>query len=201
MMAVAHVLTAWRKMHPILLPKRTLIIIAMTAIIAIFGIYALTVFLPTQPRTQTSSYSSEDQAALNAAISGVETFFSVDFHEGRDTWLKKVCEISTTSGCQIISQGIDPLWERINTSQTVIVAKGEPIERAAENKSEQVWITAITLSSPIPGSNKTKDLAYVSVEKTQEGWKFDRFLMPGEINALQERRNPNIDQNDMEEKQ
>jgi hypothetical protein len=201
MLAVAPVLTTWRKMHPILLPKRTLIILTMTAIVTSFGIFALNVFLPVKPQTQTSSYSSEDLSAMHAAFNGVETFFSVDYHEGKNVWLNEVCEKSTSTGCHFISQGIDPLWEKVNSSQSVITAKAEPIEKAAENASEQVWVIGIALSSPFPGSNKTKDQAYVSVEKTEEGWKFDRFLMPGEIKAIQERRNTNIDQNDAEKKQ
>lgn len=188
-------------MHPILLPKRTLIILAMTALVTIFGINALNVFLPIKPQTQTSPYTSEDQAALNAAISGVETFFTVDYREGKDAWLRKVCEKSTPSGCQFISQGIDPLWERINTSQSVITAKAAPIEKVAENSSEQVWMTAITLSSPLPGSNKTQDQAYVTIERTEAGWKFDRFLMAGEIKALQDRHSAKTHPTDEEKRQ
>ena len=188
-------------MHPILLPKRTLIILAMTVIATSLGIFVLTVLLPIQPQTRTSKYSSEDQEALSAAINGVETFFTVDYREGKNAWLKKVCEKSTTSGCQFISQGIDPLWEKISSSQSVINAKAKPIEKVAENASEQVWVIATTLSLPFPGSNKTKDQAYVSVEKTGEGWKFGRFLLPGEIKALQERRIINTDQKEEEKKQ
>jgi hypothetical protein len=47
----------------------------------------------------------------------------------------------------------------------------------------------ITLSSPLPGSNKTQDTAYVALVKTDGGWKFDRFLMAAEINALLTRQN------------
>jgi hypothetical protein len=201
LLAVAPVLTTWRIMQPIFLSKRTLIILAMTAIVITFGIYALNIFLPTKPQTLASPYTGEDQPALNAAISGVEAFFTLDYHEGRDIWLKKVCEKSTASGCELISRGIDQFWERINTSQSVISVKAEPIEKVAENVSEQVWVTVITLSSPLPGSNKTKDQAYISVEKTEEGWMFDRFLMPGEIKALQVRRNTNTNPNDEEKKQ
>jgi hypothetical protein len=42
----------------------------------------------------------------------------------------------------------------------------------------------ITLSSPLPGSNKTQDTAHVILAKTESGWKFDRFLMEEEINAI-----------------
>lgn len=188
-------------MNPITLSKRNLIVLMMTAFVTILGIYALQIFLPPNPQPQASQDSGEDQAAQKAAISGVETFFTIDYREGKVAWLKRVCEASTTSGCQFISQGIDPLWERIHTSQSVITVKSVPIEKAAENSSEQVWVTEITLSSPLPGSNKTKDQAYVAVEKTEKGWKFDRFLMPGEIQAIQERRKTHVDQNDEENRQ
>ena len=40
----------------------------------------------------------------------------------------------------------------------------------------------------LPGSNKTQDTAYVVLAKTESGWKFDRFLMEEEINAILARR-------------
>ena len=46
---------------------------------------------------------------------------------------------------------------------------------------------AVELSEPLPGSNKTQDEAYVLVVKEGDDWKFDRFLLEPEVQALQER--------------
>jgi hypothetical protein len=166
----------------------------MTAFVVALGIYALQVILPVNVQPQASPTTDIDEIASHAALNGVEAFFTIDYREGKDAWLKKVCAVSSTSGCQFLAEGIDPLWERIETSKSIATAKVTPIEKVAENSAEQVWVIAIVLSSPLPGSNKTKDQAYVVVEKTEEGWKFDRFLMAAETQAL--RKYPTMSKNE-----
>ena len=69
-------------------------------------------------------------------------------------------------------------------AKSVVTATTQAVEKVANNGSEQVWRMTIALSSPLPGSNKTQDAAYVVLVKTESGWKFDRFLMEPEINAI-----------------
>jgi len=76
------------------------------------------------------------------------------------------------------------MWQKYVDSKTIVTAQVQAVEKAADIGTEQVWELAITLSSPLPGSNKTQDTAYVSLVKADTGWKFDRFLMEAEINAL-----------------
>jgi hypothetical protein len=49
---------------------------------------------------------------------------------------------------------------------------------------EQVWRVSITLTQPLPGSEKTSDEAYALVVREKDVWKFDRFLMDKEIQGL-----------------
>jgi hypothetical protein len=185
--------------NTITVSKRDIFILATTSIIVVLGIFALQILLPAKKQPQvTSSSSDDDTAAAFVATTAVKNFFTVDYHEGKDTWLKRICAVSTTSGCQLLSKGLDPMWERINTSRSVITVRVATNEKAADNPPEQVWITTIVLSAPLPGSNKTKDQAYILVEKTEEGWKFDRFLIAREIQALQERQNMNGDKTQAE---
>ena len=76
------------------------------------------------------------------------------------------------------------MWEKYVDAKSVVSATSQAVEKVADNGSEQVWQMTITLSSPLPGSNKTQDTAYVVLAKTEDGWKFDRFLMEEEINAI-----------------
>ena len=76
------------------------------------------------------------------------------------------------------------VWEKYVDAKSVVTAASQAAEKVADNGSEQVWQMTITLSSPLPGSNKTQDTAYVILAKTESGWKFDRFLMEEEINAI-----------------
>ena len=53
-------------------------------------------------------------------------------------------------------------------------------------RSEQVWLITIQLSQPLPGSEKTQDEAYGLAVRENGVWMFDRFLLPQEIDALQQ---------------
>jgi len=126
----------------------------------------------------------EDRLASSAAVSAVEKIFQVDYREGKETWLSRICDVSTPAGCQLFSIGAESMWQKYLDSKTIVSAQVQVVEKAADNGSEQVWELAITLSSPLPGSNKTQDTTYVSLGKADTGWKFDRFLMEAEIDAL-----------------
>jgi hypothetical protein len=80
------------------------------------------------------------------------------------------------------------LWKKYVDDKSVVTAKAQAVEKVADNGSEQVWQMTINLSSPLPGSNKTQDIAYIALEKTDNGWQFDRFLMESEINVLLSRQ-------------
>ena len=127
---------------------------------------------------------TEDSPASTAAVTALQAFFQIDYQEGKEAWLKHICALATTTGCQLISMGSDAMWATFQENKTVVNATIEPVEKAAETPSEQVWLISITLSAPLPGSNKTKDKSYVAVSKTASGWKFDRFLMDTEVQAI-----------------
>ena len=141
--------------------------------------------------------SIDDSLASSAAVFTTQNVFQIDYREGHDAWLKRICEQSTPAGCDLIKMGAEGMWEKYLDTKSVISATVQPISKLADNGSEQVWKLDITLSSPLPGSNKTKDSAYVAMAKSDGAWKFDRFLMQAEINALlarQKNTNPTPDQ-------
>jgi hypothetical protein len=80
------------------------------------------------------------------------------------------------------------LWQKYVDAKTSVQAKVTVLERLTGRPTEQVWKMEVQVSAPLPGSNKTKDEAYVLVLKTADGWKFDRFLFEPEVQALQERQ-------------
>ena len=125
-----------------------------------------------------------DRIALAYLFKSVEQVFQVNYQEGIEAWLERICEVSTPAGCELFSAGADRMWEKYVDAKSVVTAASQAVEKVADNGSEQVWQMTITLSSPLPGSNKTQDTAYVVLAKTENGWKFDRFLMEAEINAI-----------------
>jgi len=92
--------------------------------------------------------------------------------------------VSTPTGCQFISAGADQLWSKFQEAKANATATVTPVLKVAETATEQVWKMSVSLSAPLPGSNKMQDTAYVAVIKTDNGWKFDRFLLVPEIKAI-----------------
>lgn len=167
--------------------KRHLILAIILAVAIAFGILLVQHF---PPRTEQSSTptSIEDSLASSMAVSAVEAVFQIDYQEDEAAWLNRICNVSTPAGCQLFTAGADRLWKKYVDDKSVVTAKAEAIEKIADTGSEQVWQVAVHLSAPLPGSNKTQDIAFIALKKTESGWLFDRFLMESEINAIYSRQ-------------
>jgi hypothetical protein len=126
----------------------------------------------------------EDSESLQSAIDGTSAFFEVNYHEGKDIWLNRFCSFSSPAGCELVSEGADPLWEKYVDAKIVTLAEIVPVARIAETPDEQVWQLIVKLSTPLPGSNKTEDVATVLVVKKGSDWRFDRFLTKPEIQVI-----------------
>lgn len=138
----------------------------------------------------TATPAPEEAEITNAAVAGTQAFFQINVNEGKDTWLNRFCAASTENGCALVRMGADRLWQKYQEAKTSVQAEVNALERVSATAREQVWRVAIKLTVPLPGSNKTEDEAYVLVVKTENGWKFDRFLLEPEVQALKERANP-----------
>jgi hypothetical protein len=163
--------------------KRGLIV----SILVIFLVAAVLILLNLEgfPGLSASNSSSqEDAAAAEVATYAVESIFNVDYREGIEAWLERICEVSSKAGCDLLASGSDAMWEKYLKEKTVVGAARYGMEKLSDRGEEQVWKMEITLSAPFPGSNKTEDSAYVLLVKQGKTWKFDRFLLPGEIHAL-----------------
>ena len=178
-------------MKEIPVSKRNLIVAVILAVVIAVGILVIQNW-PFHTTQGSIPATSEDGLVSAAAVSAIEKVFQVDYQEGKEAWLKRICEVSTPAGCQLFSAGADSMWKKYVDAKSVVTATTQAVERLANNSSEQVWRMTIALSSPLPGSNKTQDTAYVVLVKTETGWKFDRFLMEAEINAILSRREISI---------
>ena len=170
-------------MKEIPVSKRNLIVAVILAVVIAVGILVIENW-PLHTEQGSTASTSEDSLVSAAAVTAIEKVFQVNYQEGKDVWLNRICELSTPAGCEVFSAGADLMWEKYVDAKSVVTAATQAVEKVADNGSEQVWRMTITLSSPLPGSNKTQDTAYVVLVKTESGWKFDRFLMEAEINAI-----------------
>jgi len=168
--------------------KRNMIVAVILAVVLAVGILVIQNW-PFRTEQGSAPSTSEDSLVSATAVSVIEKVFQVDYQEGKEAWLNRICEVSTPAGCQLLSAGADSLWKKYVDAKSVVTAAAQAVDKVADNGSEQVWRMTIALSSPLPGSNKTQDAAYVVLVKTESGWKFDRFLMEAEINAILARQN------------
>lgn len=129
----------------------------------------------------------DDRQAAEAAVNGAQAFFSFNSQTGKETWLAKLCEISTQTGCSLYKLGADKLWQSFGDQPFSIQAQAQAIKKVNEGKASgrkdaatQVWKVQMQLNQPLPGSDKTSDTAFVLVVVDQGVWKFERFLTPAE---------------------
>ena len=170
-------------MKEIPVSKRNLIIAIILAVVIAVGILGIENW-PLHTEQGSAASTHDDRLVSAAAVNAIEQVFQVNYQEGKEAWLERICEASTPAGCELFSAGADRMWEKYVDAKSVVTAASQAVEKVADNGTEQVWQMTITLSSPLPGSNKTQDTAYVVLAKTESGWKFDRFLMQEEINAI-----------------
>jgi hypothetical protein len=175
-------LTRRNLIKTITIPKRKLFITLGVAIALTLSILVIRV-LPLS--NSDPVHSPDDAAASTAATRALEAFYQIDYREGQEIWLERICTATTPPGCQFLKLGVGLLWEQLVAAKVQVTASVEPEEKLSDTESEQVWRMQITLSEPLPGSDLTEDSAYVLVVKTDARWLFERFLMAQEIEALE----------------
>jgi hypothetical protein len=133
------------------------------------------------------------------AISGAETFYTVDYQDGPDMWAARLCAISTEKACEvyqtIFAAKLWPGFEVEKTVTTATVTDAELISEANVSQRDgartQVWKVTVSLSAPWPQS-KSPDATfeeYVVVVQEEQVWKLERFLSVKEVQALLEGKN------------
>jgi hypothetical protein len=184
---IFHRLSIRRPLKEITLSKRNLVFAPLLGVVLGLGLLLLDLW-PFSPAQESSAGKAEDLRASQAAVQAVEQVFQVDTRSPKEAWLQRICDSSTKAGCELFTLGSEAMWARYVADQTVVTAQVRPLQKLAEQGSEQVWSLAISLSTPLPGSNKTEDSACVALVKEGGVWKFDRFLLPAEIEAIQIRQ-------------
>ena len=165
--------------------KRSLILIFLLIVLIPAAILAIKYSDQIIPHP-TPTPPADDNEASAAVVAGVKAFFTVNYEEGKGAWLERFCATSTQSGCLFAASGSASLWRRYTEMKTVTTADVAPKTLVRRSENEQVWLVTVQLSQPLPGSEKTQDEAYGLAVRENGVWKFDRFLLSQEIDALQQ---------------
>ena len=177
-------------MQEIFLSKQNIIYSFLLGILIAVGIVVIQNWPDKGADVEMSSIA--DQQISKQASAAMERFFQINAQQGKDEWLKQLCEISTKAGCALFANNADGLWVNFQQFETNTSAQVMQTEKVAETENEQVWKINIHLSAPLPGSNKVDDIAYVLMQNIENGWKLDRFLFEEEIEAIETQNERNI---------
>jgi hypothetical protein len=166
--------------------SRRRVLIVVLAILALVG--AILVILSISGRSLAQAVGFDN--GRGAALAGVETFYSVDYHDSQDVWAARLCALSTEPACDFYQNTVAPfLWPDFEASQSLVTTEASGAVMLAEEVAStrgdtpmQVWQVAVNLSSPWPqGDGQTSFPAYVLVVREENGWKFERFLLEDEL--------------------
>jgi hypothetical protein len=172
--------------------SKQLIAFAMILILLAVGGWYATRTIIVAPVLPTLTPNSDDVLAAAAAVAGVEAFFNVDYQTRQEAWLTQFCAVTSDGGCQFAKLGAAAMWKKYQTAKTVTSASAQPEQKVKQTSTEQVWRLRIQLSAALPGTTKTVDTAYALAVHTESGWKFERFLMPEEIQAIESAATPSV---------
>ena len=165
--------------------KQLLTVVVMSVILAI-SILVIKNF-PLIHEADNNVSSLEEQEETKTASPILETFFQINYQEGKETWLERICSFSTPAGCELLRLGSGQMWQTYLDDQTQVTASVVSTEEIVYTDTEQVWQVEFALSSPLPGSNRTEDSAFILLVLSEGEWKFERFLLETEIEALDSR--------------
>jgi hypothetical protein len=121
-----------------------------------------------------------------AARTGTEVFFSVNTKLGQEAWLRKVCEISTTNGCQLTTKVFAPMmWPSIEQKGLRLSCKvtsavlGQDLSKK-NTLPAQSWKLTATCTNLDTGETSNGNTTVFVSETADAGWKFDRVAFDQE---------------------
>lgn len=136
------------------------------------------------------NWKNKDQPlAAHAAESGVMAFYSIDYRENPDIWINRLCEVSTTEGCEIANTFYRQfLWpsfvdDRVRTTVTILDSESVLVENG-----HQIWRVRILpgetwVGLPLPETGS--QAVFISImQDRDEKWKMHRILSDQEVTAL-----------------
>ncbi|MCD4751661.1 MAG: hypothetical protein K8R40_01185 [Anaerolineaceae bacterium] len=133
--------------------------------------------------------NKDHQLAAHAAEEGAVAFYSIDYRENPDIWINRLCEVSTTDGCDIANTFYrNFLWpsfvdDRVRTTINVLDSESVFVE-----DGQQIWRVRILpgetwVGLPLPETG-SQDVFISIMQDGDENWKMHRILSDEEVTIL-----------------
>jgi hypothetical protein len=163
-------------------PKvRTIILIALAAVLLIIGILALRPLFIPRPEKTVTGLPADAQTAVNAATA----FYTLDYIESNDLWAARLCAYATEAGCRAIQDYFAPAVQMmVQENEIQSGCTVEPVRLVANKGDIHIWQVTVSMDNPWPGLDAPKQDVYVEVEKVGVRWLMNRILFKQEIEPL-----------------
>ena len=128
------------------------------------------------------SASSSTQIAgdAQAAATGVEAIYTLDFGESSEQYQERVCKTMTTDGCKFFQTMLVPaIRMTVEQKQVKTGCTVSPVQMVQEDGKSRIWLVAMTLDHPWEGMVNPSQL-YAEVVQTDGVWLLNRILFDQE---------------------
>jgi hypothetical protein len=167
------------------IPLKRIVLVAVLLVIA--GVAVVILFRPAWTRSlfaKPSNFTapSEDPSA-QAVIAGVQAFYTIDYTEPIETWIARVCTVTTSDGCEVIKALYAPTVytaAQANKVQTGCAATPVRMVEEGTDGKTRVWLMDVTLTQPWPGVQSPMQL-YADTVLGEDGiWRMNHILLDQE---------------------
>ena len=161
--------------------SRVIVLIALLVVLYFAGKWAWPQVSGLLPGSHATPTPTPD-LAMQAAVEGVEAFFSIDASKGVDAWVKRMCSLTTPEGCvvyQVILKGWaqKQIKSHPDLNNTATVEQVEFVGETSRNgEAYRLYRVVVHFSSPwdgVEGLEGDTLTAYALLQKDDNNvWRF-----------------------------
>ncbi|MGD0613270.1 MAG: hypothetical protein ABSB41_17365 [Anaerolineales bacterium] len=171
-------------------------ILAVFSVVLVLALAAAAVFLirgrPAGGVAHAQMLSAPVPPDAQAAVQGVSTFYTIDFHETADQWASRLCKVlDSDTDCQAsrvyLAPGVYSTAQKysIQTSCSALPIRLVS-DKVQDGREYRVWEMQATVSKVWPGMPSPAILyAEVVLDPASQKWAMTHVLLNDEVQTLQ----------------
>jgi hypothetical protein len=171
-------------------------ILAVFSVVFVLALATAAVFLfrgrPASEDTQAQMHSSPIPPDAQAAVKGVSTFYTIDYHETADQWADRLCKVlDSDTDCHAsrvyLAPSVYSTAQKYSIETTCsVLPVGLVSDKVQDGREYRVWEMQATLSKVWPGMPGPAIIyAEVVLDPASQKWAMTHVLLNDEVSALQ----------------
>ncbi len=140
----------------------------------------------TQRATATAYAVSYMSDAMTAAETGAMALCNIDFEAGKDAYIRNVCEVTTSLGCDFFTKQIDEVWNDLDQTYKssklgCVVGTSKFLEEGNQfGMRAQYWQVNLQGTEGWGANSGSRDY-WLQVAEENSSWKLNRVLTGDEV--------------------